>query len=557
LEIDVRVLISTLEAATEDGARAEFFEAIPGFFNSGRVGDIEDNLLEEFRSKFSPTLNSFVDQIFSSDSVTESDRISRLIACLNATGAVLGSDSISRILYDILNGRWQEPLQSIEMAHSLRQWSKSTGDEFAHYVRRIVTQVVTGAPERNERWIELVVDEFEIPREVLLDKIGHSDHSVLLALLLYMIRHANQSGSWTPWILSSLCQFDTGDTLPELQHDFCTLWNEIVHQAQRDGRDSTAVNILREIRHAYIQLHRGTVAAPIHFSARTYHFNDVLAEPQSYPRCTIARHRRSPVADQVTSTATPASISIRGAVTQIPSLPPSESPNSISQRAKGASIIQPVPSSANPTPRPSSRTLHHRHTFPSGSPSNPPMQIPIAQPVSSIASAHVPGCVLVHRNTLNRKQRHKTLSVPDMPDIATNSLRLTLSTTSSPFARHHVPFFDRDTAPRPIDQSSLVGYPPQRNEESTVVLPNILSDSPLSSIFPSVPSDDKMPSALYSSTLRLSHISLQAGSVVDVHDTRIATTQVSNISGHSGNYRPSSTNESALAVPGLDDVHQG
>jgi len=110
---------------------------------------------------------------------------------------------------------------------------------------------------------------------------------VLLCLLIHKTREAFLSGSWTPFILNTLSQFDMRNTIPELQHEFCTLWNEIVREAWRGGIDCTAVNILREIRHGYIGLHQGTGA----FSAHTNFYNPVLAQPMSYQFCNIHSHR--------------------------------------------------------------------------------------------------------------------------------------------------------------------------------------------------------------------------------------------------------------------------
>ena len=290
-EIDVRILISTLDAQGEDGARAKFFEVIPGFFDSKHVVNLESLLLEEFRVKFRPVLNGFLDRNFSSGLVSEPARSTQLlITCLNAAYKALGPDGVSEILFRILNGDWVELLQSVEVAYSLRRWSKSTNDEIAHYVRRIVTRVVAGVRERDDRWISLAKAEFGVPDPVLRDHIGHGD-SALLCLLIHMTRQAFRSGSWTPFILESLAQFDIRNTVPELQHGFCALWNEIVQEAWRDGVDSTALIILREVRHAYIRLHEGTDAAPTTFSARTFHFDPVLAQPLSYRFCNITSHR--------------------------------------------------------------------------------------------------------------------------------------------------------------------------------------------------------------------------------------------------------------------------
>ena len=306
--IDVRILVSTLEALGKDVARAEFFEAIPGFFDSNQVqvNDLEEHLrVHDFQTKFSRELDGFLVRTFSTSSIPESVKRDQLLICLNATHTVLDSDSVSKILLGILNGdRWPELSQSVEMAHSLRRWSKSIDRKFAPFVRRIVTQVIAGIQERDERWISLTKAEFGVPDHLLRDNIRHGD-STLLSLLIHVTRQAFSSGSWTQFTLFSLTQFDICDTRPELQHEFCNLWNEIVREALRGGPDSPATKILREVRHAYIELHRDTDAATTAFSARTYHFDPALEEPFSYHVCNIARHRRDwvprgPVADHLT-----------------------------------------------------------------------------------------------------------------------------------------------------------------------------------------------------------------------------------------------------------------
>ena len=286
-EIDVRILITTLDAQGEDSARAKFFEVIPGFFNSQQV-DLPTQLLDDFRIKFRPVLNGFLERTFSSGLISEPTRSTQLlITCLNAAYKALGTDGASQILFNILNGGWWgELLQSVEMAHSLRRWSKSTDDEITHYVRRIVTQVIAGVRERDDRWISLTKAEFGVPDSVLRDNTTHGD-SALLSLLIHMTRQAFCAGSWTPFILATLTQFDMCNTLPDLQHEFCSLWNEIVREARRGGADCTAVKILREVRHGYIGLHQGTDA----FSAHTNYYNPVLAQPRSYPFCDIPSHR--------------------------------------------------------------------------------------------------------------------------------------------------------------------------------------------------------------------------------------------------------------------------
>ena len=273
----------------EDDSPEGFLEALPGFFNSEQVDDLEEHLLDEFRTKFRPKLNAFLDRIFSSNSVSEPFRSDQFITCLNATYAVLGPDGVSQILYDVLSERRGAVPRSAEMGHTLRSWNKDNGEQFTPYVRRIITKIIIDIRERDDNWISLVVDEFGVPG-VLRADLRHGD-SALLSLLLHVTRQANLSSSWPPFTLVSLTQFDICHALPELQHEFCSLWNEIFRDACRDGVDSTAIKILREIRDAYIKLHQGTDAAPTAFSARTYYYDPILANPSSYRFCNIASHR--------------------------------------------------------------------------------------------------------------------------------------------------------------------------------------------------------------------------------------------------------------------------
>lgn len=183
-----------------------------------------------------------------------------------------------------------ELIQSVDMLQSLRQWDNKSNGQFISYVQRVVAQVVVDIRERDERWISLVKAEFAVPERVLRTYIPHGN-SVLLAILIHMTRQAFHTGSWTPWVLSSLSGFDIDDTLPGLQHVFCDLWNDILFKARDLGEDNAYVNILREIRRAYIDLHRRTDAAPT-FSAATYDFDPVLVQPWSYRYCNIASHRQ-------------------------------------------------------------------------------------------------------------------------------------------------------------------------------------------------------------------------------------------------------------------------
>ena len=281
------VLESTFDALGEDGAWVEFFESVPGFFDSDLVDVLKEHIPNEFRIKFSQALNRFLDRTLSVSS--ESVRSGRLITCLNAAHAALGCDRVSHILWEILNGRWPALLQSVEIGHSLRRWSKTIDERFISDVRRIVAQIVIGVQQRNDDWISLVRAEFGVPDRDLRRYIADGD-SVLLAILIHVTRQALQTGSWIP-VLSPLSEFNIHNTLPRLQQAFCALWNEILLEARDREEDNAYVKLLREIRVPYIDLHHGTEAA-LTFPAATHYFDPVLMEPFSYRYCNIASHRQ-------------------------------------------------------------------------------------------------------------------------------------------------------------------------------------------------------------------------------------------------------------------------
>jgi hypothetical protein len=310
-QIYFRILCSTLDAMGEYGALKEFFKAVPGFFDSKLVCDLRKHLSDNFTGAFDEALGRFLDHTFSTSYVPESVKRDQLIICLNAAYAVQGSMGLPSSLLEILNTanqHWPELLQSVQMANSLRRWSKSTDKKCALLVRRIVAQTITGVRERDAQWISLTKAEYGVPDNVLRDNARHGDDSQLLSLLIHVTRQAFSSGSCTPFVLSSLTQFDIRNTRPQLQHEFCDLWNDIVREAWKGKPGSTA--ILRDIRHAFLELHQGTDAIPIAFSSRTYHFEPVLDDPLSYHACNIASHRQdwtpqAPVTNHLTVAVTP------------------------------------------------------------------------------------------------------------------------------------------------------------------------------------------------------------------------------------------------------------
>jgi hypothetical protein len=286
-EIDDLILKRILLTLDEDHALEEFFDAIPGFCKS-KLSVMPLSFL--VRKQLRPALDGFLDRTLSSNLVSESVRAKQLITSLNAADAAFGPSVVSRILRDILNGRWIEVLQSVEIGHALRLW----GHRWDHdlNVRRIIARIVARAHRRDDRWTMLVKEAFGVPDGVLQDSLAHGD-SVLLAILIHISRQANRAGSLTSGILSSLSNFDICNTLPRLQNDFRTLWNEISQESRDQGPFSIPAQILFEIGHLHVALHRGTDAAQTAFSASTDSLYSLMDQPSSYPLGDVPSHRQS------------------------------------------------------------------------------------------------------------------------------------------------------------------------------------------------------------------------------------------------------------------------
>jgi len=288
-KIDARVLEWTVDALGEDDSLERFFEAIPGFYNSKEVKDLQKFVPSSVQAKFSQSLDGFLDRTLSSNTVSDSVKTGRLIICLDAVHAAQSS-SVSGILHDILSGRWPEVPQSVELGHSLTRWSNNGDGHSALFAKSIIAGIIAGVQERDESWSALARDHLGVPEDVF-EKYATNDENVLLASLMHVTRQTLPSFFVNQYKLqSSISIFDIQKTLPDLQHEFCDFWNEIVLEAQKRLPYSAPVYVLANIRHLYVALHQDTPVAPTAFSSSTDTLDGILYRGSSYPICHIPDH---------------------------------------------------------------------------------------------------------------------------------------------------------------------------------------------------------------------------------------------------------------------------
>jgi Family of unknown function (DUF6535) len=293
-KLDAVILESLLVTLGEGGTGEKFFEALPGFYNSQvvHVQDVIQNFSPTFSSKFRSAVNQFLDQTLSSDSVSELVRSRRLLTCLNATQNVLGEVACMSIAHKIIRkGNWNEMPPSPEIGHILRRWLNTTGLSRALIASCIISRIIVTAEKRDDTWMALAKSQLGVTEEVLRGYLEHGD-SVLLANLIKTTRLFFERGLQFEGILRSISEFNVKETLPELQHDFCELWNEMVAVEKR-WRHVDCTFILGEICHVHDALHPSaptTIAAIPTFTTAN---DDSLFIGPSYAFCLEAQDPQS------------------------------------------------------------------------------------------------------------------------------------------------------------------------------------------------------------------------------------------------------------------------
>ena len=284
-EIDFRIFGWTISAlGGDDDSLEKFFEASPGWFNSRLMEHLKSDFPEEHLERFWHALDRFMGQTDSSNSVTQSVKSRRVNICRDIISVIPYSRYYS---CDNLSPHFDQAPVSIESLQAMSPWFTHKLDSFSLEARVGVSKNLPRIQERDDRWIALASDVYGIEKPYLEHAVALGGDNVFLAILIHLSRSNNYNGCV---LVGGFPQFDICNTLPGLQHDFCTRWNEMVREGAKKGHISS-LDVLLWIRRHYIALHQGTDAAPTVFSASTRDYDSILRRPSSYPLCDIASHR--------------------------------------------------------------------------------------------------------------------------------------------------------------------------------------------------------------------------------------------------------------------------
>jgi hypothetical protein len=292
-EIDTRAFMWTFDSLDEDHELERFFSGLPGFRSSKMVKDPLPDLTSEQQGKLLNALIGLLDRTSSSDLLPESIKIRRTVICQKAIGPADMPRATQRALIAIFYQAQDGLVQSAEMARFVRGWDYGNDEEATMFIRAISSSIVVRAQRRDDLWFAVASDQMGIPESVLRNYATHGN-SLSLAIWIHVFRqvlnffHEQRWPShWFSDVLKAASKFDVLDTLPELQQEFCALWNELIRVDVLISR-----GLFRPIHNTYLMLHLHTDSASKEFDASTADADEdrILTWTRSYPLCNISDH---------------------------------------------------------------------------------------------------------------------------------------------------------------------------------------------------------------------------------------------------------------------------
>ena len=399
-------LMWTFDSLHEDDKLEHFFSSIPGFCRSDAVNFSVYGLSEAQMENMLSGMIRFLDRTFSSDSLSESDKTRRATICARAFDPTAFPYEYRNILFRILSEDQYGPVYSAKIARFVRNWYN--GREVG-LMKAIVSAVLARAQRRDDHWFTIASNEMRLSKSVLQD-YGTQGDSLSLAVLIHVTRRhficfpgTGLASSWPRdkfWkVLVVASKFDIGSTSPELQHEFCALWNRIVRKAHNNTHLDYRIAelILKPIRHVYLALHQGTDCAPTRFSPSTRDHARILLKPKSYPLCSVDGH----IHVDSTSTTYPRTVMHGSAAASASSLASPDAPSSFVPapgQVVESHMTMPLPDTTHLTIDPPDIHVTPPDPATSGITTSVPHITPDTSTIATLSSPSPPAAVSPQRN---------------------------------------------------------------------------------------------------------------------------------------------------------------
>jgi hypothetical protein len=366
-DIDYRALSWMFRTLNDDDEFEQFFDALPSLCDSEALEDPQRAFIKPNQNILSRALIGMMDRTLLSDLVPKEVKQRRIIICVKAIDAtsLLGPWwTLRRVLF----GDWHGFSRSIHFGLFVQSWKSISHSVTAFYAQYVITITLASVQGRDDNWFRLASGQLNASKSLLRNSFAHDD-SILLANAIFIIRRTIQTFSASEErhqsdiihasskALEILCRFDTQNTLAEHQHQFCSLWNQLVDTAQDDDYPyitNLSTLILKKARRLYITLHEGTNSSPTAFSTTTEDRNRDLDNSMSYPRCQVVGHHPSlPVPElQMDEPPSHRQRNARHPITDPMEVTPEVSPVSVPLTVLPPIFVTPPPSQVRaPTPR--------------------------------------------------------------------------------------------------------------------------------------------------------------------------------------------------------------
>ncbi|KAH9056260.1 hypothetical protein EDB87DRAFT_1760522 [Lactarius vividus] len=319
--LDGRTLKWTFNSLNQDHEYERFFAAIPDFCDSRVVINPVGLLLELNNNgqKLSQALIGLMHRTVTSHLISEPTRQQRINICTRAIDAVPGL--VSWPILRRVFGEWEGLLRSVDSGSAILciGGDRNSDPRTAFCARCIVAIVIARGQVYGDRWLDLtsqfLTSDMEawdgISRFTLRGYLEHG-YSALLANLIFITRtilrfHSDHSQNVLFDVSSRtlrevLSNIDVRLASPEMQREYCRLWNDLVQMAQDDTSSHTptiATEILRHLRKSYVMLHESVDTSLFYTSPDNVDLFPLLGS--SYPLCSIHNHRTPPHTQPLTA----------------------------------------------------------------------------------------------------------------------------------------------------------------------------------------------------------------------------------------------------------------
>jgi len=240
-QIDARALSWAFDFADEEVELEQIIASIPGFYKSSLVKEPQRILLEA-SEKISGAILQLMGRSLSSDLVNEAQRKQRSRMCLK----------VLEIHPDLQRATFQQALSLI--GTDVFKWIElgTLADQHNSFEAKSFMALVTA----HTRGLSLLAMNLQLglSEPITQDHLPQGDDllfSNLLNLVLWMLFHhdsvRNSDVEVVEKVLTALQRFDSNvtNTAPELQHQFCSMWNVILEFQGHFGQPTNFMHATR------------------------------------------------------------------------------------------------------------------------------------------------------------------------------------------------------------------------------------------------------------------------------------------------------------------------